>query len=54
MGISYNILKDYDMAIEFLNKGKETANDSHSDPESKKIWIAIADLILSEIEKLKI
>ncbi|MFX1489080.1 MAG: tetratricopeptide repeat protein [Promethearchaeota archaeon] len=54
MGICYNILKDYDMAIEFLNKGKESANDSLSDPESKEKWIVIADLILSEIEQLTI
>ena len=42
------------MAIEFLNKGKESANDSLSDPESKEKWIVIADLILSEIEQLTI
>ncbi len=54
MGICYNIFKEYALATEYLNKGKESANESLSDLDSKRKWISIADLILSEIEQLKV
>ncbi len=53
MGICYEVLKDNILATEYLNKGKESADKSLTDPESKKKWIAIANLILSKIEELK-
>lgn len=54
LGICYNFLKKYNIAIDFLKKGKESTLDSQSDNESKKKWIVIADLILSEIEQLEL
>jgi tetratricopeptide (TPR) repeat protein len=53
MGICYNVLEKFELAVEFLIKGKESTNKSVGDLDTKRKWMAIADLILAEIEQLK-
>lgn len=52
LGICYKELGKYELAIEYLKKGKESLHKSISDPEAKQKWIVIADLFLAEIEQL--
>jgi tetratricopeptide (TPR) repeat protein len=52
MGICCNVLGNSNLAIEYLKKGKELTKNSYSDDDTKKKWIAIADLILAEIDQL--
>ncbi|MFX0042063.1 MAG: hypothetical protein ACFE8L_04045 [Candidatus Hodarchaeota archaeon] len=54
LGICYKGLKEYDLAIENLNKGKEITIKSLSDPDIKQKWLAIADLFLAEIARFRI
>ena len=51
LGICYKELKNYDLAVESLEKGKELTNKSSIDPETKEKWIAIANLFLLQIEQ---
>jgi tetratricopeptide (TPR) repeat protein len=50
LGICYKSLANYDLALKNLKEGKNLANKSTSDPETKQKWIAISDLFLSEID----
>ncbi len=54
IGICYNVLDKIKLAIEYLNRGKELTNNSLSDLDTKRKWVVIADLILAEIEQLKL
>jgi len=53
LGICYKELGNYELAIEYLKKGKEITNKSLSDLDTKRKWVVIADLFLAEIEQLK-
>jgi len=54
MGICHKILGNFEEAIDFLKKGKAIKNMSLSDLDTRKKWEIIADLILAEIEQLKL
>lgn len=54
MGICYKVLGNFREAIVYLNKGKGFKNKALSDLETKRKWEIIADLILAEIEQLKL
>ncbi len=53
LGICYKELKNFDLALENLKKGKELTENSSIDDETKQKWITIADLFLLEIEQLE-
>ncbi|TES97365.1 MAG: tetratricopeptide repeat protein [Promethearchaeota archaeon] len=53
LGICFRELGNYDLAIEYLKKGKEFTNKSISDHEIKKKWLVIADIFLTEIEGIQ-
>ncbi|UCD02248.1 MAG: hypothetical protein JSV23_04305 [Promethearchaeota archaeon] len=53
LGICYKELENYDLAIEYLQKGKETTDKSSADHETKRKWVTIADLFLAEIAHLE-
>ncbi len=53
LGICYKELGNYELAVEYLKKGKESTNKSLSDLDTKRKWIVIADLFLAEIEQLE-
>lgn len=53
LGICYKELKNFDLAIENLKKGKELTKNSSIDDETKQKWITIANLFLQEIEQLE-
>ena len=50
--IFYKALEKCDLAIKNLKEGKNLANKSTSDPETKQKWLAITALFLAEIESL--
>ena len=50
LGICYNALENYDLALKNLTEGKDLANKSTFDPETKQRWLNISDLFLSMIE----
>jgi tetratricopeptide (TPR) repeat protein len=50
LGICYKELKNYDLAIEKLEKGIEITEKEDFDLETKQKWLSIANLFLSEIE----
>jgi tetratricopeptide (TPR) repeat protein len=52
LGICYKELKNMDLAVENLIKGKELIEESSIDLETKEKWLAIASLFLAEIEQL--
>ncbi|MFX1420261.1 MAG: tetratricopeptide repeat protein [Promethearchaeota archaeon] len=52
IGICYKVLKNYQLAVEYLKNGKEFTDKSLSDIDTKEKWIVIADLILAEIDQL--
>jgi tetratricopeptide (TPR) repeat protein/Mn-dependent DtxR family transcriptional regulator len=52
LGICYKTLEKYDLAVKNLTEGKDLANKSTSDSETKQKWLAITDLFLAEIESL--
>ncbi|MFW9970327.1 MAG: tetratricopeptide repeat protein, partial [Candidatus Odinarchaeota archaeon] len=54
MGICYNVLENFKLAIRFIKKGKENMDKSVSDFDTKRKWMAISDLILAEIEQLNL
>ncbi|MHA2399776.1 MAG: hypothetical protein ACXADU_12930 [Promethearchaeota archaeon] len=53
LGICYKELKEHDLALENLQKGKDLTNESDSDPEMKQKWITIAELFISEIGQIE-
>jgi tetratricopeptide (TPR) repeat protein len=52
LGICYKELKQFDLAIEYLKKGKSLTSKSKVDEDTKQKWLTIADLFLLEIEQL--
>ena len=53
LGICYKELGNYELAVDYLKKGKELTNKSLSDPDTKRKWVVITDLFLAEIEQLE-
>ncbi|MFX1587523.1 MAG: hypothetical protein ACFFC1_05150, partial [Promethearchaeota archaeon] len=51
LGICYKELKQFDIAIENLKKGKSLTRKSIVDSETKQKWLTIADLFLTEIKQ---
>ncbi|MFX1503192.1 MAG: tetratricopeptide repeat protein [Promethearchaeota archaeon] len=52
IAICYKEIEEYQLAIEYLNKGKEYTDKVISDSDEKIKWIAIANLFLAEIEQI--
>jgi tetratricopeptide (TPR) repeat protein len=52
LGICFKELENYELAIEYLRKGKEFTNKCFCDYELKKKWLVIADIFLTEIESI--
>ncbi|MFX1572830.1 MAG: hypothetical protein ACFFB0_08775 [Promethearchaeota archaeon] len=52
LGICYKELENYKAALENLQKGKDLTKKASIDPETKKKWLVIADLFISEISQL--
>lgn len=52
LGICYKELGKFQLAREYLNRGKEFTNKSTIDFETKQKWLTIVDLFLSEIEEM--
>ncbi len=52
LGICYKELGNFDLAVEYLQKGIESMEDSASDQETKTKWISIANLYLAQIEQI--
>jgi len=52
LGICFKELENYELAIEYLKKGKEFTYKSISDHEIKQKWIIIADIFLAEMESI--
>jgi tetratricopeptide (TPR) repeat protein len=52
LGICFKELENFDLAFEYLRKGKEFTNKCFCDHEIKKKWLVIADIFLSEIESI--
>ena len=53
LGICYKELKNFDLALENLKKGKALTENSSIDDETKQKWLTIANLFLLEIEQLE-
>ncbi|UCC19578.1 MAG: tetratricopeptide repeat protein [Promethearchaeota archaeon] len=54
LGVCYKELENFDLALEYLYKGKESTEKSKSDIDTKQKWIAISDLFITEIEQLEV
>ena len=52
LGICFKELENYELALEYLKKGKELTNKCFCDYELKKKWLVIADIFLTEIESI--
>jgi tetratricopeptide (TPR) repeat protein len=52
LGICYKALKNYDLALKNLKKGKDLTDKKVKDTVTKQKWLAIADLFLQEINQL--
>lgn len=52
LGICYKELENYKMAIKNLQKGKDLTVKSLIDSETKRKWLAIAELFIAEISQL--
>ena len=50
LGICYKELKNYELAIEHLKMGKEYTDKYFCDFETKRKWLTIADLFITETE----
>ena len=50
LGICFKELGNYELAIEYLRKGKEYTNKCFCDYGLKKKWLIIADIFLTDIE----
>ena len=53
LGICYKELKNFDLALENLKKGKVLTENSSIDDETKQKWLTIANLFLLEIEQFE-
>ncbi|MBY9004490.1 MAG: hypothetical protein KGD73_10995, partial [Candidatus Lokiarchaeota archaeon] len=53
LGICYKELGKFELAREYLNRGKEFTNKATTDFETKQKWLTIVELFLSEIEEMK-
>ncbi len=53
LGIGYKELENFDLAIEYFQRGIESTEESAGDQETKTKWITIANLFLAEIEQLR-
>ncbi len=53
LGICYKELENYDLAMEYFQKGLEVIEESSLDQETKTRWSTIATLFLAEIEQLE-
>ncbi|MFX1316377.1 MAG: tetratricopeptide repeat protein [Promethearchaeota archaeon] len=53
LGICYKELENYELAVEYLKKGKKLTDKSLSDHDTKRKWVVIADLFLAEIAQLE-
>jgi tetratricopeptide (TPR) repeat protein len=53
LGTCYLALKDYDLAEKNLIMGKDLIQKNVIDPETKQVWLSIADLFIAEIRDLK-
>ncbi len=53
LGICYKELESFNLAIEYLQKGIESIEESTADQETKTKWITMANLFISEIEQLQ-
>ena len=53
LGICYKELENYDLAIDYLSKGQEFTNKCFCDLDTKRKWLAIANLYLAEIEQIE-
>ncbi len=51
LGICYKELKNYEQAIENLNRGKNYTEKCFCDLETKRKWLTIAELFITEIEQ---
>ncbi|NHJ25826.1 MAG: hypothetical protein EAX89_14690, partial [Candidatus Lokiarchaeota archaeon] len=51
LGICYKELKNYEQAIENLNRGKNYTKKCFCDLETKRKWLTIAELFITEIEQ---
>jgi tetratricopeptide (TPR) repeat protein len=49
LGICYRELEEYDLALEYLTKGKELIDQSPSDSETKQMWHFYAKPFIEEI-----
>jgi len=52
LGICFKELENYELATEYLKKGKEFTYKCICDHEIKKKWIIIADIFLTEMESV--
>ena len=52
LGICYKELKNYDLAIENLERGIELTEKEVTDMETQQKWLSVGNLFLSEIEQL--
>ena len=50
LGICFKELGNYQLALEFLEKGKELTNKCFCDYEVKRKWLIIADIFLTDME----
>ena len=53
LGICYKELENFELAIKYLQKGKDFTNNASIDINTKKEWLAITELFLAEIEQLQ-
>ncbi|MFX0044057.1 MAG: tetratricopeptide repeat protein [Candidatus Hodarchaeota archaeon] len=53
LGICHKELKNFEVAFENLEKGKELTTKSSIDPDTKQKWLTIADLFLAEIMQIE-
>ena len=52
LGICYKELKNYDLAIENLERGIELTEKEVTDMETQQKWLSVGNLFLAEIEQL--
>lgn len=52
LGICYREIENYDLALEYLNKGEKLIDQSQSDNETKAVWHSYAKLFIEEIKAL--
>ena len=52
LGICYKELKDYDLAVENLERGIEITENDVVDMETKQKWLSLGKLFLAEINQL--